>query len=215
MIAAARDRGLGGSHERIGIVALTGNMSDSAAIERNKGLTRAVEESPEADLLQMVPARWNRDQARRKAHGLIKRYPDCVVLWGANDPMALGGIDAARTLGLDPGRNFLVGGIDWNRPALEAIRKGGMVASIGGHFMEGGWVLVMLHDLFHGRDFADDEGADLRSEMGVLDAGNIATYIDRFSNSDWDRIDFTRFSKILTPAVERYDFSLNAVLEQL
>lgn len=215
LIERARDLGLSDANGKIAMVGLTGNLSDSAASERNKGLERALEENPDVLFHQLVPARWDREQAAHKAEGLFRRYPNITVLWAANDPMALGAIDAAHKVGLSPGKDFITGGVDWNPPALEAIQAGTMHTSIGGHFMEGGWVMVLIHDYVHGRDFADDGGAALFSEMAGLTSANVEKYQHKFVNKDWDRVDFTKFSKVKNPTLKSYDFSLDRILDQL
>lgn len=215
LIKRARDLNLTNGDGKIVMVGLTGTLSDTPAIERNKGLERALEESPDVVFQQLVPARWDRAQAAQKAEGLFRRYPDVAVMWAANDPMALGAVDAAERVGLSPGKDFITGGVDWNPPALEAIRAGTMHTSIGGHFMEGGWVMVMLYDYVHGRDFADDGGAARFSEMAGLTSLNLDKYLTKFLNENWDRVDFGKFSKVNNPALKSYDFSLDRILDQL
>lgn len=215
LIERARALGLSRGDGKISMMGLTGTLSDSPAIERTLGLERALEESPDVVFHQLVPAHWNHDQAVTKTMGLLGRYADASVLWAANDPMALGAIDGALLAGRTPGRDFIVGGVDWNSPALEAVKNGTMHITIGGHFMEGGWVMVLLHDYAHGRDFANDGGTSRFSEMASLTQNNIDKYIEKFANEDWDRVDFSRFSKVKNPALKSYDFSLKRILEQL
>lgn len=215
LINRARELNLTDVNGKIVMAGLTGTLSDSAAIERNKGLERALEENPDVLFHQLVPARWDRSQAAQKAEGLFRRYADIAVLWAANDPMALGALDAAERVGLVAGENFITGGVDWNPPALEAINDGTLHTSIGGHFMEGGWVMVLLYDYVHGQDFADDGGAARYSEMAGLTSANLDKYLHKFLNEDWDRVDFTQFSKVKNPALKSYDFSLHKILDQL
>lgn len=215
LIKRARDLGLFDNDGKVVMTGLTGNLSDSAAIERNKGLERALEENPDVVFHQLVPARWDRAQAAQKAEGLFRRYPNIAVIWAANDPMALGAIDAAAKVGLVAGESFITGGVDWNPPALEAIKDGTLHTSIGGHFMEGGWVMVLLYDYVHGQDFADDGGAARFSEMAGLTAANLDKYLGKFLNEDWDRVDFSQFSKVRNSVLKSYDFSLDRILDQL
>lgn len=215
LIAEARAKGLVNVDGKIHMAGLTGNLSDSAAVERNLGLERALEENPDVVFHQLVPARWDHAQAVDKTQGLLSRYPSISVLWAANDPMALGAIDGAVAVGRVPGKDFITGGVDWNPPALEAVKAGAMHITIGGHFMEGGWVMVLLHDYAHGADFATDGGSARYSEMAGLTRANIGKYIDKFVNEDWERVDFSRFSKVANPSLKTYDFSLERILEQL
>lgn len=215
LIKRARELQLTNAEGKIVMAGLGGHPSESAAIERNKGLERALEENPDIVFRQLVSARWNQDVAQQKTDGLFRRYADIGVIWAANDPMALGALRAAQNLGRTPGKNFITGGVDWIGPALEAIRAGALHTSIGGHFMEGGWVMVLLYDYAHGRDFARDGGVSRFSEMDGLRADNLYLYFDKFRNRDWERVDFTKFSKVKNPDLETYDFSLDKILDQL
>ncbi|HEY9164314.1 MAG TPA: ABC transporter substrate-binding protein [Magnetovibrio sp.] len=215
LIRRARDLKLVNADGKIVMAGLTGNLSDSAAIERNLGLGRALEENPDVSFVQLVPARWDHDEARQKTDGLFHRYADISVVWAANDPMALGAIKAAEQAGLQPGKTFITGGVDWNPPALQAVKDGALFTSIGGHFMEGGWVMVLLHDYVHGFDFAQDGGAARFSEMAMLTTENIDRYRVKFLNEDWDRVDFSIFSRVKNPKQKAYDFGLNRILDQL
>ena len=215
LIQRARALKLFNKGGKIVMAGLTGNLSDSAASERNVGLGRALEENPDVSFAQLVPARWDRKEAMQKSDGLLHRYPDLSVIWAANDPMALGVVEAAQKAGLRPGYNFITGGVDWNLPALQAIKDKSMHTSIGGHFMEGGWVMVLLYDYVHGFDFAKEGGASVASEMAALTSTNVKKYQEKFLNEDWDRIDFTLFSRVKNASQKAYDFSLDRVLDQL
>jgi ABC-type sugar transport system substrate-binding protein len=126
--------------------------------------------------------------------------------------MSIGIAEGAQEQNLLPGQDIFTGGVDWTKEGVDAVKSGIMTATMGGHFMEGGWAVVLLYDYFHGADFAE-ESVDMRSPMVALTKENIDAYI-RFSQSDWEQIDFTKFSKKLNPKLKKYNFSLDAVLDQ-
>ena len=95
--------------------------------------------------------------------------------------MALGAMDAAIARGRKPGKDIFIGGLNWSAEALERVQDGKMVASIGGHFMQGGWAMVLIHDYHMGRDFAD-LGVEFTAPMTVIDQSNVAEYLDVFRN---------------------------------
>ncbi|RMF19632.1 MAG: hypothetical protein D6758_01575 [Gammaproteobacteria bacterium] len=197
------------------MLALGGPAGDEAADSRREGLMAALDKVGSARLLQYVTADWNQAVAYRKTEGLLHRYPRVHAIWAANDPMALGAVQAANEAGLTAGRRMLIAGIDWNPPALEAVRNGSLLATLGGHFVEGGFALVVLYDFFRGKDFAEVSGTTLSTHMGLLHAGNIDQYIRQFSDQDWSRIRFSEFSRVLNPDQPAYDFSLNRLLEAM
>lgn len=196
---------------RIPVVALTGVQLDYAAIMRERGLARAVESDKRVDLLQTVPANWTPGLAESKTQLLLGRYPDVRVIWAANDAMSMGAVAAIERAGRRPGKDVLVGGIDWNADALRAVADGKLAVSVGGHLLEGVWAMVLLCDYYHGIDFAS-ERVDWRSEMIPLTREDVAEYVARLGPGNWKKLDVRRFSKYYNPKLKAYDFSVKALL---
>ncbi len=198
-----------GPYGKLEMIAITGVVSDGAAIEREKGLQRAVSSRSDVELRQVVPANWKQSEAKQRFTKITKRYKHITVAWAANDPMALGVLDGAKEINMP----IITGGVDWTNEALQAVQSGKLVATIGGHFMEGGWVMVLLHDYFQGKDFAA-ESVSIKSKMGVLTQKNVKAYFEQFGDGNWEAIDFKQFSKVHNPELAEYDFSLYSVLNQ-
>lgn len=194
------------------VIGVSGSRDSAAAVDRNTGLESAVSQFENTQLNQIVFAGWDPQDAQLRTAGLLKRYPQTRVLWAASDAMALGMVTAARAQGRTPGSDVFIGGVDWSDAGLVAIAQGDLVASMGGHFMEGGWAMVLLHDYHHGRDFSSALGSTIRSEMQVIHKGNVLSYRKSFSGKYADAIDFRKFSRVLNPGLKKYDFSLKAVL---
>ena len=211
LIARARAAGRFDPHGRVLVAGLGGREVDYAAVMRNQGLNRAVAEDPQASLLQIVPALWYRDRAKDRTALLVQRYPGVDAIWAANDAMAIGATEALAASGRKPGREVFLGGMNWDEEGLQAVRDGRLVASLGGHFIEPAWALVLLYDYEHGRDFAS-ERIEWRSPMRMLTQGNVDRYANRLTAVDWDRLDFKRFSKVFNPDLKTYHFSLEDLL---
>jgi hypothetical protein len=79
--------------------------------------------------------------------------------------------------------------------------------------MQGGWLMVLIHDFHAGRDFSDI-GVEFTAPMSVIDTNNVALYLSVFGDQDWDRIDFSRFSRGAKEASFRYEFGLDKILAQ-
>lgn len=150
------------------LIAVSGSRDSAAAIDRNNGLERAVSDTPNTQLHQIVFAGWDPQDAQVRTTALLKRYPQTSVLWAASDAMALSMASAAKALGRTPGKDIFIGGVDWSDAGLAAVQQGDLVASLGGHFMEGGWVMVLLHDFHHGLDFSSLLGSTIRSDMQII-----------------------------------------------
>jgi len=107
----------------------------------------------------------------------------------------------------------LVGGLNWSQVAVEEVLDGEMVVTYGGHFLLGAWAMVVLRDYHDGRDFAEED-VRLQIPMGAIDL-SVARRFPDIGNTDWRKVDFTRFSKTRNPQLKRYDFTQDALLAQL
>ncbi|QDL56030.1 hypothetical protein EXZ61_18625 [Rhodoferax aquaticus] len=199
---------------KIQVLAFNGAFGSSASDGREKGLRRALLEFPQAELKQIVSARWEPETAQAMFTGLIKRYPETSVVWSASDGMALGVLKAAKARGLVSGRDFVIGGIDWSAEGLAAVRSGALQATAGGHFMEAAWALVLVHDYLAGVDFKN-EGLRIKTDMTLLTKANADRYAPLLDPVNWAKIDFSRLSKVHNPRLKKYSFSVETVLKLL
>lgn len=198
------------------LIGISGINVSTASIARNKGLKRALlEYTNSAVLKQIVHANWEPKLAARHFHTLYKRYPEVNIAWAASDLMSIGIIDSLSSVdpALIPNKNFFTGGIDWAKQGLTYVQQGKMTATIGGHFMDGAWSVILIHDYFNGIDFADDN-VSMRSKMNIITAANIDAYLHHFAGQQWDKIDFKSFSKYYTPTLKQYSFTLDEVMKQ-
>ena len=180
----------------IPMVALSGTLDSSATKDRNGGLLAAAIQQ-RSELMQLVYANWSGTLAREKTEVLLKRYPNTVSIWSASDGMALGAIEAARNAGRTPGKDLLVGGVDWEPEALESIRQGELLVSLGRHFMGGGLALLLLHDYHHGQDFGDmSPDYVFRYKLEPATRENVERVQRIMDSKNWSAIDFRRFSRV-------------------
>jgi ABC-type sugar transport system substrate-binding protein len=222
LVREAKQKGLVDQQGKVQMLALGGTVSDTSAIEREKGLLRYVAEHKTEVVLHRrhaLPGNWEGDTAAKVFEVAFGLFPSTTVVWNANDTMALGVLNMAKTrLGKTPGKDLLIGGIDWDQEALKAIESGELTTSIGGHFAECAWVMVMLYDYAKGADFETDEGVSMKSQFNRLTSANLSKInyllINR-SPEKINQIDFLQFSKIAHPQLLKYRFDLDRILEQL
>ena len=195
------------------IVALTGTLDSSAARDRMLGLLEVTDgESPK--LLQSVRADWSELQARDKTSVLLKRYPNMAVVWSASDGMALGAIDAAKRAGRHPGKDLVVGGVDWEPEALAAIRAGELHISLGRHFMGGGLALLLVHDYHRGYDFADSgQSASLYYQFQYATADNVDEIAHMLAPENWKAVDFRAFSRVFNSQLRDVPVSADRLMD--
>ena len=215
IIDRALQAGVKAKDGKLHVVAITGDRATHASVERVEGLHKALSEYPDVELKQLFYAEWNKDKAYEQTVSFLKRYPEIGAIWGANDPMALGAMEGVVAAGKSPGKDVFIGGLNWDPPALDKVKDGALVTTVGGHFMIGGWALVLLYDYEHGRDFAEAAVQLQPQFFGALHSDNIDAFLNKLGDRNWRKIDFRKFSKVLNPTMKEYDFSLEAILQQL
>ncbi|NQZ30755.1 MAG: ABC transporter substrate-binding protein [Oceanospirillaceae bacterium] len=191
------------------LLAISGSMDSSASYDRNAGLYKALEEHPEVKLNQLVFTDWSKENAYKKTLGLLNRYPNTNIIWAANDSIALGAVQAIGE------KKIMISGTDWSSDGLKAVLNNKLISSYGGHFVEGGFALVLLYDYFHGIDFIEDPGLKINTEFAKIDLTNIEDFNKVFAEQNWGQINFQHFSKHLTPNVKKYDFSWDNIYKNI
>ncbi|KXO10041.1 MULTISPECIES: ABC transporter substrate-binding protein [Marinobacter] len=196
------------------VVALTGTRDSSAGTDRDRGL-KAATDAENSELLQLVHADWSQQQAKDKMLVLLRRYPQAVAIWSASDGMALGAIEAVKRTGRQPGKDLVIGGFDWEPHALEAIREGELVVSLGRHFMGGGLALLLLHDYHQGVDFADGpSSAALSYRFEPATRDNVDTVERILTPASWQAVNFQQFSRALNAGLQDKPFSADHLMDQ-
>ncbi|GAA2025619.1 substrate-binding domain-containing protein [Pseudokineococcus marinus] len=113
---------LGGSGT-VGLVAgVAGDVTSAARID---GFSSA---ASDLDLLPVVSADWNRQQALTAATDLITANPDIKGFFAANDDMGLGIARAVANAGLED--QISVISVDGNEEALQAVADGDLAATV-------------------------------------------------------------------------------------
>eukprot|EP00903_Cladosiphon_okamuranus_P002222 g2220.t1 len=192
------------------LLALTGDSTTPAALQRELGMMRAVAAHPHVKLLHSIPVNWNETEAYRHTKAILSRTSVDVV-WGANDDLAIGARKAAEEVGLIAGKDIFFAGLNWSKRGMEAVKTSDMTMSHGGHFFAGAWSIVMLRDHYF-RDAKGEIFVDVLFKMSPITLENVEVYMQRLGDGDWDKIDFSLFCKSRTGR-SNYDFSAEAILE--
>jgi len=210
---AARARfGLSES-ETVRLSAIGGNQLAAASLLRRDGLVRfAGGAAAPVSINQFVFTDWSYERGSEVAAGLLRRYQPTHAVWTASLPLGLAAVDAwtAAAGPAMPAIGVVSGPFD--ERALAGIDGGTFSAVLGGHFFEGGILLVLLLDHFNGLDFVDDIGTGLRIPFETVDKGNIADVRAVLGDRVWRGRNFTHLSKCHDAARRYYDFSMRTVL---
>lgn len=195
------------------LLAFNGHRSTTSARERQRGLIDAAQELG-IKIDHIFAADWDPDITTRPLPRAVKRYPDTQLFWAASDAIALRIIEHQKALNKVPGKDFYTAGIDWSESGLKSVQKGTMVASIGGHFLMGAWVMVQIYDYHHGRDFSELD-TETVVPMAVADHSNAAHIHQMILTQPWQNIDFKTFSRSQPKSLGHYDFSVERVFGNL
>lgn len=205
LILRARELELHNQEGKIEVVGIGGPSEHLPAVLRNEGLKQRVAEDRDVELKRIVRTHWVEPEPVVKT--VLQRYQEMGVVWAASDHLAMRSSFVAQQLGLSPGKSIISGGIDWSQEGLEGLKSGELEVSVGGHFREPGWALILLYDYHHGIDFKDELGLTINLPMQVLTSDKSASYSESLSSGRWKEFDFSSLSKHLNPDNERYQFS--------
>jgi len=107
------------------VVVLEGAATAPSNAPRMKGFNDALKEFPQVKLLASKPASYARRQAVDVMNTLIRQFPQIDGVLAANDPMALGAIDALKAAN----KKALIVGINAGKEAIDLIKSGELLAS--------------------------------------------------------------------------------------
>ncbi len=211
LIAKAKQTGRVDSQGRIQMIALAGNMEEGSSSERIQGLQIALQSHPEVLLHEIAAGFWKEPVAQQKTHRLLQTYPDVVAVWTANDTMPVGARRAADALGKP---DLLIGGTGTTPAAAQDLQAGKVDLSVGGNFLLGGFVMVLLHDYFNGYDFAS-ESTMMRLNLYLFNRQNVSDYARAMQSNNWQQVDFGALSKAKNHSLYTYNFGFAPILAQM
>lgn len=207
--------------ERPTMLAFNGAKSEVSHVarERSHGLHQLMSSTQAGRLAQEFSGYWDAEKATRPLFYALKRYPDTRLLWSASDAMGLRLRQQLIEGGRDP-KEFLIASIDATPQGVAAVERGELVATIGGHFMEGVWCLVLIYDYLNQHDFAD-EAVEFNTDIQVFDRHGVRTLHQLYTTQTFARLDYRAFTRSSYNATKGkankawsgYDFSWRHLLE--
>ncbi len=122
------------------LLALAGDFTTPASLERERGLSDIVNVNKKIELLDNTVANWSKEQAYQKVKGILQRKR-VDIIWAANDAMAFGAKKAVDESNLT--YPVAIGGVNWDvEDNISPINL-----SFGGHVTLGALALIMLKDI--------------------------------------------------------------------
>ena len=155
------------------ILELQGSAGDQVMMDRRDGFESVFEDVDGITIVQSVNCDYVRAKALTAAQDMIQGNDNIIAIYGHNDDMAMGGLQAAQEAGLD---DVLVCGVDGLMEAVEAIANGeGYVATT---LNDPGTELKVAADtalkVLNGEPYEEEVDAG----TGLIDTTNAADYVD-------------------------------------
>lgn len=196
-----------GSNGKVNVFGLEGTLGTSVNTGRVKGLKKAVAENPKAKLVGTQTAEFLRDKALNVTTNTLQANKDINAIWAANDDMSIGAIQAVKRSGKTPGKDVMVTGMDLNNDAIAAIKKGEMVESLGGHWLQGGFLGGILYDQIKGKAIPKDKSS-IELTLLAVTKKNLATFEKQFPNGQPASYDFKEHSQVYNKSAGPADYEL-------
>jgi anti-anti-sigma factor len=110
------------------VIHLQGEMAAPVAQLRSAGVHQVLDRYPEIEIIDTDQGKWNRTTTLPLVRALLAQHPDVRGVIAANDPMALGAMEALAEAGqLD---HATIIGVDGDPDALIAIEDGRLAGTI-------------------------------------------------------------------------------------
>ena len=187
-----------------GFVAVGGMISNSAAIDRRKGMMETLKKHPKVELLDFQTGDWQSQKAFDITASWLTRFGDKIKgVWAANDDMGTGALEALRAQGL--AGKIPVVGIDGIKAAVEAVKAGEFVCTVTSDpYWQGGIGLSMGLEAHQGK-FDPSKEPKLHREFNAktikITRDNVDEYIKTQVQShpqiDWSDL----WSRVASPIV--------------
>ena len=195
------------------VLALLSSKSPySGASYRIKGLESSIRRHKNAVLEKRLYAFWNFSIASKLTSNYMSYKKTPNVIWSLDDNMALAATSAVRKLNIEPGKQILIGGFNWSEDGLKAVANGSMHVLMGGHFFEGAYALILIHDHFHGIDFGPELGYEIKTPLFPITSNNVEEYTKKLSTFNWQKIDFKQYSRHYNRSLHTHKLNVEQIL---
>ena len=186
---------------------------------RRAAFDAVVRHRSDVEVLQVVNIPdWSDEVVAERFPNFYSRYREVNLIWSGSGRLTKGLLNAMKSMGLRPGVDLFLNSYGMNYSAFTHIEQASLTGSAGGHFVDGVWALVLVHDFLNGHDFSS-ESVSYSLPMTLITQDNITLFTklkpDSLTKKGLQNVDFKRFSKVYNQGLSRYRFALSDVLQQL
>ncbi|MCU0899350.1 MAG: ABC transporter substrate-binding protein [Cypionkella sp.] len=188
------------------IAVVNGTAGTSVAIDRRAGLQDALDANPDVVVVGEVDGNFVRDTSQTVFESLWQGNPNIQGVWAANGGTATGVMAAITSAGKTPGTDIPVVAMDLNPENVDAVEKGELLFDIGGHWLQGGFALVLMYDHLNGHPIPTDV-ANVKLDLLPLTQDRVAQFRSDFPGGV-PVYDFKARSKTYNPDAETAVFEM-------
>ena len=196
-----------GSDGKKHIAVVDGTPGTSVAIDRHTGLQRSLAQHPDVVVAGTVNGNFVQDTSQTAFASLYQGQPEIKGVWCANGGTATGVMTAIKNAGKTPGKDIMVVAMDLNPENVTAVKNGELLFDIGGHWLQGGFALVMMYDYLHGLPITASQ-ANVKLELLPLTKDKVAQFEKDFPNGQ-PVYDFKQHSRVYNPSAPPATFNLS------
>lgn len=133
------------------VAVITGKTGQTDTVNRTAGMEAAFKDAAAAiEVIAVQPADWSKDKALTVMQDLLTRFPQIDAVFGHDDPMALGALEAIKAQGREG--EVKVFGVNGNKEACAAIKNGEMYGTaLQLSYLVGVYTVRAAYDLTNGR----------------------------------------------------------------
>lgn len=135
------------------IAELVGTPGSAPAIDRKKGFEEVIAKYPDMKVIKSQSGDFTRAKGKEVMEAFLKspEGKQITALYGHNDDMALGAIQAMEEAGVKPGKDILIVSIDAVRGAFEAMVEGKLNCTVECNPLLGPQLFGLIEDLIAGK----------------------------------------------------------------
>jgi len=184
-----------------------GTPGTSVATDRNAGLETALTEYPEAVVAGKVNGNFVRDESMTAFESLYQAHPEIMGVWAANGGTATGVMTALKNAGKDPGKDVLVVGMDLNPENVVAVKNGDLLFDIGGHWLQGGFSLIIMYDWINGKKISKAQ-SNMKLELLPLTLDKVPAFEAKYPGGV-PKFSFKNSSKVYNAKADYSNFKVS------
>lgn len=133
------------------VVVIGGKAGQTDAVNRTEGMKAAFAAAgAKIEIIADQPADWSKDKALTVMQDLLTRFPKIDAVFGHDDPMALGALEAIKAQGRE--KEIKVFGVNGNKEACAAVKGGEMYGTaLQLSYLVGVYSVRAAYDVTNGR----------------------------------------------------------------